>query len=117
MAERARKAIRNLSAKKIAETCRNVMLQDISTADELEAPTAHGHGQIPITDKVMQSQAAEFMKALADNLDIKFDDPGDFNTIAQVIHLAHDTLQGGLSKIRDIQDLSDYKYHYILVLG
>ena len=44
----------------------------------------------------MESQAAEFLKALADNLDIKFSDPGDFDTIAQVIHLAHDALHDGL---------------------
>ena len=133
MAERARKTIRNLSAKKIAEICRNVMLKELSTTDESTTLTtalqravnnllelslpptspdvvmsepdsvpefAHLSIKevqaIPITDKVMQSQAAEFSKAPVDNLDIKIDDPGDFNTIAQVIHLSQDTLQGGL---------------------
>ena len=134
MAERARQTILNLSKKKIAQICRNVMLQELSAADEsttltsalkravenLPAPSppaaipdevvntepelvpefAHlsikDMQAIPITDKVMQSQAAEFLKAPSDNLDIKFDEPGDFNTNVQVIHLAHDALQGGL---------------------
>jgi len=134
MAERSRQTILNLSAKKIAQICRNVMLQELSVAEEstaLSAALKRAVGNlpvtspppaipdevvndepelvpefahlsikdiqaIPITDRVMQSQAAEFLKAPTDNLDIKFDEPGDFNTIAQVIHLAHDALQGGL---------------------
>ena len=43
MAERARRTMRNLSAKKIAEICRNVMLQELSTADESVALTAALH--------------------------------------------------------------------------
>ena len=134
MAERSRQTILNLSAKKIAQICRNVMLQELLVAKESTAlsaalkrvvgnlpatslPTApldvvnnepdfvpeFAHlstikdiQAIPITDKLMQSQASEFLKAPADSLDIKFDEPGDFNTSAQVIHLTHDTLQGGL---------------------
>ena len=46
----------------------------------------------------MQSLAAKFLKVPANNLDIKFAEPGDFNIIAQIIHLAHDDLQGGLYK-------------------